>query len=245
MKCHVLYSHGALLPAKEFRQILESIETDEVEKLATLYRVGQMTPNKDQLRTIENACNHFEAKLKSSLVQIRAGETHAFGIECFCLCKVIVAKGILSENKLDLAIAYIKKTMVAMSHFPQVLTKLVSTLVELACGPKQLTSKHILDLISHFSVVFDGSCDVFSDLLTQNADLRANSPKDTALISHAEAIHEARLAQAAFKQSADAWLDYLQLLSRLPGREPDAKRVLQRALTVCPDKDKLLQASTK
>ena len=75
MKFEVLYRYGFLLPENEFRQILESLEGDEVLKLATLFRVGKLTPKREELIKIETACNQYEVKLKLTMEQIRTGES--------------------------------------------------------------------------------------------------------------------------------------------------------------------------
>jgi len=63
----------------------------------------------------------------------------------------VISKQIISEGRFDLGIAYIKKNMVSMSHFPNVLSRLVAALTELVCSSPakkdQLTSKHILELV--------------------------------------------------------------------------------------------------
>jgi hypothetical protein len=70
-----------------------------------------------------------------------------------------------------------------------------------------------------------------------------SNKKDTSLIDEAISIFEAKLTQAAFKSNQDAWLGYYTFVSQQPGREQDAKQVLQRAMTFCVAKDKLMTAS--
>jgi hypothetical protein len=64
------------------------------------------------------------------------------------------------------------------------------------------------------------------------------------LIEEGVAIFEAKMNQTAFKECQDTWLLYFRFLQEV-GREEDAQRVIQRALTFCSGKEKLIQASAK
>ena len=85
------------------------------------------------------------------------------------------------EGRADLAIAYIKKGLLAVSNYADLQLRVIERLADIitAQGTPTMRPSHLLQLISQFSVVVHASKDVFGLLLRNNAELRQLNRKDT------------------------------------------------------------------
>lgn len=197
-------------------------------RLACVHHVTGNSPGKDELRAIHSACQEFESKIRSESKFING---------CYVFLKSLILAQMMAQSE-ELAHAYLKKTMLAITKSPQLQLRFVEKMAQLSC----VGVKDVLALCKQYAVVVGSESSLFKEILRRNEEQRQKERKNSKLVEEAVDIFEAMLAQDAFKSSQDAWLDYYKFLSSTHGKEQEAKRVLQRALGLCESKERLLSA---
>jgi hypothetical protein len=125
-KLETLFKHGHLLNENQLQQFFNCLnEKTSLCYIATESKVFHKDLVKEDLRSIEKACQIHEKNLQSAklALQIKTSKQElSFNNTSYVFCKLLVANSMMS--KVDLAVAYIRKAMLALSNYPKLQLKM-------------------------------------------------------------------------------------------------------------------------
>ena len=191
----------------------------------------------DQLKQIEQLSNELSnSELKGLIatkVSLEGRDPTIFSEKVYVRAKLLVTSAMLEKGQTETALKYLKKTIFSHNRNFRVQAQLLERAAKLLLrGQNSLSVKDFTKKVLRDVALDKVTARTFEHLKT--FALLNNLPA-----SDTVEIYEAKVACSAFAQDAEAWIDYFGFL-RTSGLQAEAKRVKERAIAACTDKQAIL-----